>query len=460
MDALFSSKAKKCETKEPELIPTDLPEVPYAGSENPQENLANLAKIKGSYYMHQVMKESGLGVFKLRLFEERIILADPIAINVIYDPELTEKSVDFGLANVNGFTLRGYFPTATVNGDDKATKKAGMWKILSMAEEKYGNEGLYKILKKHWESVLPLIKDEETNVDNLIDAVTVKTLTEFFFDKAFDLDLKTFLVWFIKGLTPKNTPGLELDDVGKQATNQMYDYMDSTPWAQNILPELLKTDSRDAETLKSEALFFAFIFSAFGLKSGLSSTIPLFLNLDDDTRNKILEEIDAFNQDDGKSMDKKLKVFDVTDRFATEVFRYLPPVVQVQGRAKKDFVLNSLQGKYVVKKGSYMTGYSYGAQRNQNAVRCSYQFSTTGDQKHIQENFFAFGGPFNQEPQNDNRKCLGQHISLNMTKMFVALFARCEIEVVSSLKFTESNPTRVIASDEPLRVSEFQCPHK
>ena len=58
-----------------------------------------------------------------------------------------------------------------------------MWKILHRSEEKYGKSGLYDILKKHWTSVLPLIKDEETNVENLIDMVTVKTLTEYFFDK-------------------------------------------------------------------------------------------------------------------------------------------------------------------------------------------------------------------------------------------------------------------------------------
>ena len=376
------------------------------------------------------------------------------------DPELTEKSLDLGLVTSSGLTLRGYFPSATVNGCEKATKKAGMWKILRMAEEKYGYDGLYKILKKHWESVLLLIKDEETNVDDLIDVVTLKTLGEFFFDKAFDLDLETYLVWFYKGVTPKNNPDMELDEIGKQVTDQMYEYLESTPWVQNVLPELAKADKRDVETLKSEALFFVFIFAAFGLKSGLSSTIPLFLNLDEDTRSKILKEVDVFHQDDSKTIDEKLKAFDVTDRFVTEVFRYLPPVTQVQGRATKDFVLNSLQGEYLVKKGSYMTGYPYGTQRNPNAVRCPYQFSTTGNQKHIKENFFAFGGPFNQQPQNNNRKCLGQDLTLNMAKMFVALFARCDIKAVSSLKFTESNPTRVIASDEPLRVNKFECSHK
>merc|ERR1719378_1663543 len=111
----------------------------------------------------------------------------------------------------------------------------------------------------------------------------------------------------------------------------------------------------------------------------------------------------------------------------------------------------------MVKKGTFMTGYSYGAQRDPDTFRLPNLFTTTGSQDHIKENFYAFGGPFNQKPTVNNRKCLGQYISLNMAKMFVALFARCEIEAASSLAFTESTPNRVVASDEPLRVNKFKC---
>ena len=107
-------------------IPTNLPEIPLAGSDDPRVNLAKLAKLRGSYYLNDLCKETGLSVFRLKLFEERVILADPVAIRVIYDTTLTEKSHDFGLAMVNGFNLRGYFPTANVNGSEKATKKEGI----------------------------------------------------------------------------------------------------------------------------------------------------------------------------------------------------------------------------------------------------------------------------------------------------------------------------------------------
>ena len=432
-------------------------EIPYAGSEDPRVNIGKLAALRGSYYLNDLCKETGLGVFKLRLFEERVILADPVAIKVMYNTELTEKSQDFNLALVNGFNLKGYLPTANVNGMEKAVKKRGMWNILYRAEAKHGNNGLFDILKKHWDSVLPSIKDEKTNVDNLIDVVTVRTLTEFFFDKAFDLDLKVFLMWFYKGMTPKNNPGMAADEETEQLSKQMYDYLDSTPWAKEVLPQLLREDKRSAEVLKGEALFFAFVFSAYGMKSGMSSAVPLFLNLDEEMKTKMIKEVDQFNgKDDEKSIDEKLKAFSAVDRFALEVFRYLPPVTQVHAKASKDFVLDSLQGRYMIKKGTFLTGYTYGAQRDPKTFRCPHEFAMTGDQEHCKRNFFAFGGPFNMEPSNENRKCLGQDISLNMVKMFVTMFAKCKIEPVSSLKFTESNAKRVIASDEPLRVKKFE----
>ena len=449
-----NSSNPKCKT--PEVLPTDLPEIPYAGSEDPRVNLAQLAQLKGTYYLDDLCRETGLSVYKLRLFEERVILADPVAVKVMYDTDLTEKSVDFNLANVNGFNLKGYFPSANVNGAEKSEKKQGMWNILYRAEEKYGNKGLYELLKKHWESVLPLIKDEDTNVDNLIDVVTVRTLTEYFFDKAFDLDLKTYLLWFLKGVTPKNVQAPSMDEETELLSQKMYDYLDSTPWAKEVLPQLLKEDKRSAEDLKSEALFFAFGFSAFGLKSGMSSAVPLFLLLEDDIKSKMMLEIDQFNADDGKSMDEKLDAFASGTKFALEVFRYLPSVTANHAKASKDFVLESLQGRYLIKKGTCLTGYPYGVQRNPQTFRCPRQFTMTGDQEHCKRNFFAFGGPYNQEPTNQNRKCLGQNISLMMVKMFVTLFAKCNIEPASSLKFTGVTANRSIASDEPLRVKKIE----
>ena len=100
------------------------------------------------------------------------------------------------------------------------------------------------------------------------------------------MELGVFLMWFMKGLTPKNElqENTSPDDQTKMLTKQMNEYLESTPWAKDVLPELLKTDKRSEEELKSEALFFAFVFSAFGLKSGMSSAIPLFLNLEEDVK--------------------------------------------------------------------------------------------------------------------------------------------------------------------------------
>uniref|UniRef100_A0A7M6DS08 Uncharacterized protein n=1 Tax=Clytia hemisphaerica TaxID=252671 RepID=A0A7M6DS08_9CNID len=177
---------------------------------------------------------------------------------------------------MSGDIVKGYSAPIAVNGYDHMKKKNGMWRILKRAEQKYGYEGLYKIMQKNWRFILPMIKDNQTNVDNLIDVFTVRTMTEFYFDKPFDLSPKVFLLWFLRGLIPKNKPNLKLDALGKQVTKQMYAYIDSTPWAKKVLPGILKEDGRGADTLKGEALQLAFIFSVFSLRSGLSSTIPYF----------------------------------------------------------------------------------------------------------------------------------------------------------------------------------------
>ena len=63
----------------------ELPEIPYAGSPNPRENIGVLGKLRGTDYLHDLMVESGLGVYRLKLFDDRVILADPVAIQAVYN---------------------------------------------------------------------------------------------------------------------------------------------------------------------------------------------------------------------------------------------------------------------------------------------------------------------------------------------------------------------------------------
>ena len=175
-------------------------QIPTAGSLNPQENIVKLLKTRGTAYLHDLIKETGYSVFKINLFEERIVLADPVAIRVMYDTYLTEKSDDFGLLRTSSFPLRGYMVSAgTTDLREKAIKKRGMMNIVHAALKKHGYDGFYSIFKKHWSQALTAIKDDQTSVEGLIDIATLKTFTEFFLGKAYDLDLKTYLGWFFKG---------------------------------------------------------------------------------------------------------------------------------------------------------------------------------------------------------------------------------------------------------------------
>lgn len=440
---------------------TKYDEIPLVGSNDPQVNIGKLIQVRGAFYLHDLMTETDNGVFKLKLFEERIVLADPLAIQAIYDPAKVYKSPDFGLFNVNSFTLRGYVPSAgTSNIHEKGIKKKGMYRILALAMKRYGWVGLYNLFSKYFKEELQSIKpNEETNMEDLVDIVTLKTLTSFFFDKAFDLDPKIFLGWFVKGITFKGTPTSKPDAETIALTDKMFEYLDSTPYVKYILPKigLQYGDWRSTNELKGEALAFCFIFAAFGLRSGLASTIPLFLNLDTSTKNQIRREAGTFFANSGLKIEDKLSQFRVTKRFALEVIRFFPPVTQVFARARKDFKLTSLQGRHHIKKGDYLIGFPYGAQRDPLAFRFPNRFTTAGNEEETKKKFFAFGGPYYQQPNRGNNKCLGQYVSLNMIQMFVAMFSRCDIDPVSDIRFTEKDPTRSVASDEPIKVKRFKC---
>ena len=439
-----------------------LPEIPHAGSPDPRVNIAKLGKLRGTDYLHDLMVESGLGVYRLKLFDDRVILADPVAIQAIYDTKLTEKSKDFGLVNVNTNSLRGYLPTSNTNGRDKAIKKRGMWKILQRAQRNKGYQGLYEILKKHTSEVLSTVKGDRTDIEPLLDLIKVRTITEYFFDKAFDLSLEVSSAWFAQSFTPKNKPDAKLTEKAKGLNKLMYDYIDRTPWGKYTIrsKQYRRGDRRSLETLKSEALFFAIVFSAFpfsfsngalSLRSGLASSIPLFVGLNNATRATLLKEVDRFNQNDGKSMKEKLGDFHAMDRFVLEVYRLFPPLTQVFARARTNFILDSLQGRYFIKKGTYFIGYSYGAQRDPDTFRFPNEFTMTGDEEHTKNNFFTFSGLFYQKPTFSNRKCLGQYLEMNLLKMFLSIVSKCEIELVSS-------PAQILVKKERVLVKKFKCP--
>jgi len=435
-------------------------QMPTAGSLNPKENIVKLLKTRGTSYFHDLIRETGYGVFKINLFEERVILADPVAIRVMYDTYLTEKSNDFGLFRTSDFPLRGYRVSAsTTDLREKAIKKRGMMNIVHAAFRQRGYDGFYSIFKKHWTDALKAIKNDQTSVEALIDMATLKTFTEFFLGKAYDLDLKTYLQWFMNGVTVKgNKPQPKPDAQSKALTDKIFDYLDTTPFVKEQLPRLMKSDKRSAETLKSEAIALVFVFAAFGVKSALASTIPLFLNLDQKTREKIQREAAEFNKQGGeKCVFGRLQRLKTIDKFTLEVLRYFPSVTQQHTRARRSFVLDSLQGRYLIKKGQFLTGYPYGAQRNPDTFRFPNEFTTTGNILDTKRNFFAFGGLYYQYPKPTNRKCLGQDLTLSMMKMFVVMYANCDIEPASDIQYTEKFTQRSVASDEPLRVKKFKC---
>ena len=160
---------------------------------------------------------------------------------MLYDTELTEKSVDFNLANLNRFNLKGYFLRlmSMVLKSLKRNKECGTFYIVL---KKTTVTKVCMNCSRGIGNLSILIKDEDTNVDDWCGHCS---------------NTNRILFW-------------QRTEIVSQ---KMYDYLYNTPWAKEILPQLLKEDKRNTKDLKGEALFFAFGFSAFSLKNGMSSAV-------------------------------------------------------------------------------------------------------------------------------------------------------------------------------------------
>ena len=96
----------------------ELSEIPQLGSKNPMENLA--AELKnGEFYYETLVKADKFKttVFKVQLERERIILADPIAVRVMYDVRKVDKVIAANALTFNNLSTNGYLPSIMDNGE-------------------------------------------------------------------------------------------------------------------------------------------------------------------------------------------------------------------------------------------------------------------------------------------------------------------------------------------------------
>ena len=82
------------------------------------ENLA--AELKnGEFYYETLVKADKFKttVFKVQLERERIVLADPIAVRVMYDVRKVDKVIAANALTFNNLSTNGYLPSIMDNGE-------------------------------------------------------------------------------------------------------------------------------------------------------------------------------------------------------------------------------------------------------------------------------------------------------------------------------------------------------
>ena len=129
--------------------------------------------------------------------------------------------------------------------------------------------------------------------------------------------------------------------------------------------------------------------------------------------------------------------------FALETIRLNNPVTAISARARHDFILTSLNGRFKIKKDDYLLANIIGVMQNPNRLSNADSFDMRRNARDLKRNIFGFGGPYGQKATLENHKCPGQKIAIDFMKMFVLHLTKCDVEPSTSI---------------PLSVVKFVCP--
>ena len=428
----------------------DVQEVPLVGG-TPQENLARFRK-RFRFFYSDFAQETNYTVYKVQLDEEKVVLADPVALSWLFDHQKLISKPEPGPFKLSA--LRGVRASLASNGRMHARSKRNYYKIYRHAYEKYGLEWLFNVLKHKFDASFPIqgVNAPQVPVEQILDGIAISSFAHFMFGKDFT-EFKLF-AQYSKVFSVNNPPTDQDEDI----INRMFEVIAETP----LIKDELKTvfgRGKDKNEAIAEAIFGVLGAGVSGLRFAMNSIAPLLLNLKAEDRNRITEEANTFfEKGNTKSFDEKLKNAVFIERFVLEMIRYIGGALgHIIFEANSDFIINSYNGYYRIYKGQTIIVQHYASQRNPDTFRFPDQFTLTGNEEYLKENFFAFSGPYHQKPKYRNRKCPGQDLALSMVKMYVIHLARCDIDPASDLSFHQLNGYRFTATDIPLSVKSFVC---
>ncbi|KAL5729887.1 hypothetical protein ACHQM5_002778 [Ranunculus cassubicifolius] len=188
-------------------------------------------------------------------------------------------------------------------------------------------------------------------------------------------------------------------------------------------------------------LLFVLGFNAFG---GFTVFIPTLINTlgADKTgiQEKLRKEVRDIAGSDPVSFDS-VKKMELVQSFVYECLRYSPPVKVQFARARKDFVLNSHESGFQVKKGEMLYGYQPMAMRDPNVFDDPESFVpdrfTTEKGKELLNYLYWSNGPQTATPSVSNKQCVAKDYVVWTACMLIAdLFQRYDSITVTDGSIT------------------------
>ena len=316
----------------------------------------------------------------------------------------------------------------------------------------FGLDNVFKYMGRMFAGIKPIDSSSPVDITSQIDQITQDTMIKLLLGAPLKnpaLFNKWFLTSFkiIKELDPNY--GVS-DEAYKKIFEEMMAFIRTTPVVKGF-----RHKSNFAE-LEKEMMFFTIWLAAAGVVLGQKASLKFYAELSK-------EDLSLIEDDAGKffaclqrrrNFNACFSRLDSIDRFVMEVLRLESPVANVRARARKDFVLTSLHGRFQIKKGDWIQGSVLTAQRGPEFFKDHAKFDMHRNQRNTKKNFFAFGGPYHQKPTLRNHKCLGQSIATSFMKMFILHLTQCDTKLGPLLQ----SPTKT--GGVLINASKFDCRNK
>lgn len=405
----------------------------------------------GYQFLKELEKEYNSKIFNVKLNDDCIFIQDFKGIEVTYDVTKVDKKNGFGIISLNWNMLKDHKPSLFSNGYDHEVKKDACLQFNAYCRANLTIDKFVKLVQSQFEEMPAIINQPSgCDIEESLEKIVGNILTTMYLGEIIDSNL--LRKWLNRTLLPESLPDFSCSSTDRAITDELFTLFKETPNIKKIR-EIVNTNLSD-ELLLSQIVWMT-VFNGWGaLSSFFVSELCCFLTLPENQKDLIRKEADEFLASEKKSFER-LNSLHYINQFFLEVMRLHHPPARIHCIAINDFVLETSEGYYQIKKDDHLCGNRWTAQRDEKLFENAESFSLERDLSVYDKYVKTYAGGFNEESTPVNHKCASQLTSMYILKMVLIFLTKCDIKVASSLTYTGRDMVRVRASDEPVKVSRF-----